>query len=240
LRSLSPRLTQLANLKSAIEALKLLADKTDLAKAIADLENLKEADYTPKSWEALQTPIAKAIAVNNDESATQEEVDAALGALNMAINDLAKPGNKTALTAAITSAKALKQADYNVTAYSWNIFKSVLADAEEIANDPNSTQADMDMALETLNEKIEGLGKPVSKDDDDKDVTVDEDEDADADEDEEDETAAPATQAPATQAPATQPAPVEKKGCGSAVATTAAVLGLVAALGTALVVKKKD
>ena len=230
----------LANLKSAIEALKLLADKTDLAKAIADLENLKEADYTPKSWEALQTPIAKAIAVNNDESATQEEVDAALGALNMAINDLAKPGNKTALTAAITSAKALKQADYNVTAYSWNIFKSVLADAEEIANDPNSTQADMDMALETLNEKIEGLGKPVSKDDDDKDVTVDEDEDADADEDEEDETAAPATQAPATQAPATQPAPAEKKGCGSAVATTAAVLGLVAALGTALVVKKRD
>ena len=230
----------LANLKSAIEALELLADKTDLAKAIADLENLKEADYTPKSWEALQTPIAKAIAVNNDESATQEEVDAALGALNMAINDLAKPGNKTALTAAITSAKALKQADYNVTAYSWNIFKSVLADAEEIANDPNSTQADMDMALETLNEKIEGLGKPVSKDDDDKDVTVDEDEDADADEDEEDETAAPATQAPATQAPATQPAPVEKKGCGSAVATTAAVLGLVAALGTALVVKKRD
>lgn len=230
----------LANLKSAIKALKLLADKTDLAKAIADLENLKEADYTPKSWEALQTPIAKAIAVNNDESATQEEVDAALGALNMAINDLAKPGNKTALTAAITSAKALKQADYNVTAYSWNIFKSVLADAEEIANDPNSTQADMDMALETLNEKIEGLGKPVSKDDDDKDVTVDDDEDADADEDEEDETAAPATQAPATQAPATQPAPVEKKGCGSAVATTAAVLGLVAALGTALVVKKRD
>ena len=230
----------LANLKSAIEALELLADKTDLAKAIADLENLKEADYTPKSWEALQTPIAKAIAVNNDESATQEEVDAALGALNMAINDLAKPGNKTALTAAITSAKALKQADYNVTAYSWNIFKSVLADAEEIANDPNSTQADMDMALETLNEKIEGLGKPVSKDDDDKDVTVDEDEDADADEDEEDETAAPATQAPATQAPATQPAPVEKKGCGSAVATTAAVLGLVAALGTAIVVKKRD
>lgn len=230
----------LANLKSAIEALELLADKTDLAKAIADLENLKEADYTPKSWEALQTPIAKAIAVNNDESATQEEVDAALGALNMAINDLAKPGNKTALTAAITSAKALKQADYNVTAYSWNIFKSVLADAEEIANDPNSTQADMDMALETLNEKIEGLGKPVSKDDDDKDVTVDEDEDADADEDEEDETAAPATQAPATQAPATQPAPADKKGCGSAVATTAAVLGLVAALGTALVVKKRD
>ena len=98
----------------------------------------------------------------------------------------------------------------------------------------------MDMALETLNEKIEGLGKPVSKDDDDNDVTVDEDEDADADEDEEDETAAPATQAPATQAPATQPAPADKKGCGSAVATTAAVLGLVAALGTALVVKKRD
>jgi predicted small lipoprotein YifL len=51
-------------------------------------------------------------------------------------------------------------------------------------------------------------------------------------------TEAPATEAPATQAPATEPA--AKKGCGSAVATTAVVVGLVATLGTALVVKKRD
>ena len=67
---------------------------------------------------------------------------------------------------------------------------------------------------------------------------------AEPEEDEDDESAdddADATQAPATQAPAAQtPAPAEKNGCGSAVATTAVVVGLVATLGTALVIKKRD
>lgn len=229
----------LADLNAAIKALTKLADKTDLTKAIADVDNLNEKDYTPNSWEALRTVKAKAIAVNEDIDATQDEVDAALGALNMAINDLAKPGNSTALMTAITSAKALKKSDYNVANYSWNIFQEVLAEAEAVAADPNATQGDMDMALEALNEKIEGLGKPVSNNTNNNnkndDADVDEDEDADA---EEEETEAPATEAPATQAPATEPA--AKKGCGSAVATTAVVVGLVATLGTALVVKKRD
>lgn len=229
----------LADLNAAIKALTKLADKTDLTKAIADVDNLNEKDYTPNSWEALRTVKAKAIAVNEDIDATQDEVDAALGALNMAINDLAKPGNSTALMTAITSAKALKKSDYNVANYSWNIFQEVLAEAEAVAADPNATQGDMDMALEALNEKIEGLGKPVSNNTNNNnkndDADVDEDEDADA---EDEETEAPATEAPATQAPATEPA--AKKGCGSAVATTAVVVGLVATLGTALVVKKRD
>ena len=229
----------LADLNAAINALTKLADKTDLTKAIADVDNLNEKDYTPNSWEALRTVKAKAIAVNEDIDATQDEVDAALGALNMAINDLAKPGNSTALMTAITSAKALKKSDYNVANYSWNIFQEVLAEAEAVAADPNATQGDMDIALEALNEKIEGLGKPVSNNTNNNnkndDADVDEDEDADA---EDEETEAPATEAPATQAPATEPA--AKKGCGSAVATTAVVVGLVATLGTALVVKKRD
>ena len=229
----------LADLNAAINALTKLADKTDLTKAIADVDNLNEKDYTPNSWEALRTVKAKAIAVNEDIDATQDEVDAALGALNMAINDLAKPGNSTALMTAITSAKALKKSDYNVANYSWNIFQEVLAEAEAVAADPNATQGDMDIALEALNEKIEGLGKPVSNNTNNNnkndDADVDEDEDADA---EDEKTEAPATEAPATQAPATEPA--AKKGCGSAVATTAVVVGLVATLGTALVVKKRD
>lgn len=232
----------LADLTAAIEALQAPADKSDLIAALASLDALKESDYTPASWEALQTPIAKATAVKNNVSATQEEVDAALGALTMAINDLAKPGNKTALKSAITSAKALKKSDYNVVSVTWSVFQTCIEEAEAVLNDENATQGDIDLILEELNEKIEGLGSPVknntnnNNNNTDDDEELDEDENLDVEEDE-DETAAPATQAPAVQAPIVQPAPA-KKGCGSSVALSA--LAIVGAIGTALVIKKKD
>lgn len=231
----------LADLNAAIEALQAPADKSDLIAALASLDALKESDYTPASWEALQTPIAKATAVKNNVSATQEEVDAALGALTMAINDLAKPGNKTALKSAITSAKALKKSDYNVVSVTWSVFQTCIEEAEAVLNDENATQGDIDLILEELNEKIEGLGSPVKNNTNNNnnntdDEELDEDENLDVEEDE-DETAAPATQAPAVQAPIVQPAPA-KKGCGSSVALSA--LAIVGAIGTALVIKKKD
>lgn len=232
----------LENLQIAIGNLVIPADKTDLAAAIANVEKLNKSDYTPNSWEALQTKKVEAMAINDNVDATQDEVDAALGALNMAVNDLAKPGNNATLLSAITSAKALKKSDYNVAAYLWNIFQDIIVEAETVANDPNATQGEMDMALEALNEKIEGLGKPVSSNTNNNNNNSNEDADAKEEEDEEaedDATDAPATEAPATQAPATEPA-AKKSGCKSAVATTAVVLGLVTVLGTALVVKKED
>ena len=55
------------------------------------------------------------------------------------------------------------------------------------------------------------------------------------------ETEAPATEAPATEAPATEApvteAPAEEKGCGGMIAGAVAIIAL---LGTALVIKKKD
>ena len=226
----------LANLQAAIGNLKAPANKTALQAEIAKLDSLKEADYTSRTWEVLSAQIAKATAVNKDENATQEDVDAAAADLKKAIEGLAKPGDKTALKAAIASAKTLEKAKYNTSALTWNVFEKAIEDAEAIVDDADATQADVDFALAELNEKIEGLGEPIkdSADNGDGDADADEDEDADADDEDGD-----ATQAPATQAPATD-APEKKDGCGSAVATTAVVLGLVATLGTALVVKKRD
>ena len=233
----------LANLKAAIDGLKAPADKAALTAAIAKYGELEETDYTPMTWEALGTPLAKAMSLSTDVNATQEDIDAAVEALTKAINDLAKPGNKDALTAAIKSAKELNQANYNVTALTWNVFQKAIEDAQAVIDDVNATQGNVDFALAELNEKIEGLGKPVTGDDENDDANNNagenegendgaEDEN-DGAEDENTATDAPATDAPATDAPA-------KKGCGSAVATTAVVLGLVATLGTALVIKKKD
>lgn len=228
-----------AALNDAIAALVVPGDKTDLVAEIAKVADLDENDYTPATWEALQAPFAKAIAVRDNADATQDEVDAALAALTMAINDLAFPGNKDNLSAAIAAAKALNKADYNTTAVTWNVFEQCIEDAEAVVADKNATQAEVDMALEALNEKVKGLGSPVTNEDDD-DVTTDDD-DADVDEDEdEDATDAttPATQAPATQAPVVIDTDNKKGGCGSSVALSA--LAIVGALGTAVVIKKRD
>ena len=231
----------LANLKAAIDGLKVPADKAALTAAIAKYGELEETDYTPMTWEALGTPLAKAMSLSTDVNATQEDIDAAVEALTKAINDLAKPGNKDALTAAIKSAKELNQANYKVTALTWNVFTKSIDDAQAVIDDVNATQGDVDFALAELNEKIEGLGKPVTGNDENDDANNNAGENEgenDGAEDENTATDAPVTDAPITDAPAaTTP---EKKGCGSAVATTAVVLGLVATLGTALVIKKKD
>ena len=231
----------LANLDAAIKALKAPADKTDLATLITTVASYNEADYTPNTWAALKVACEDAEEVFANVSATQEEVDDANGKLNMAINALAKPGNKTALTAAITSAKALKQADYQVTALTWSVFQNIIGDAEAVVNDPNATQGEVDLALSNLNEKIESLGKPVTDDDNgntDDAGDADNAGDSEGGEDAGDaETEAPATDAPATDAPATD-APAAKGGCGSSIAVSA--LAIVAVAGTAVVLKKKE
>lgn len=230
----------IAALTNAIAALVTPGDKTDLNAEIAKVADLDEGDYTPASWEALQAPFAKAIAIRDNADATQDEVDAALAALVMAVNDLAFPGNKDNLSAAIAAAKALNKADYNTTAVTWNVFEQCIEDAEAVIANVNATQADVDLALAALNEKVKGLGSPVTDEEDDNDVNADEDENVDDEEDEEDATDAttPATQAPATQAPTVIDTNKNKGGCGSSVALSA--LAIVGAFGTALVIKKRD
>ena len=63
-------------------------DKSELEEAIEKAEKLKKADYTKKSWDAMQAALKVAKKVLADEDATQEEVDAAADALNKAIKAL--------------------------------------------------------------------------------------------------------------------------------------------------------
>lgn len=63
-------------------------DTTELEKAIKKAESLKEKDYTPKSYKAMEAALKVAKSVLADEDATQEEVDAAADALNKAIKAL--------------------------------------------------------------------------------------------------------------------------------------------------------
>ena len=83
------------DLDRAINALvkaPIVADKTELLKAIEAAKNLVEKDYTSESWKTLQDALDAANKVVANKDATQEEIDAAVDAINDAIDKLeAKP-----------------------------------------------------------------------------------------------------------------------------------------------------
>ena len=236
----TPLAIALNNLNATMNALIVRPDLTAFNAKLSEIANLKEADYTPMSWEAFQKIVAKATALKTNEDATQADVDAALAELESAIkNVLAKPGDKTKLIAAIEAAKKLEKKNYDTSAMTWGVFEMSIDDAQTIVDDPNATQGAVDLALETLEGNIKKLGDPVSDKPSTDDKDANDDADAEDGEDEEgEETEAPATQAPATQAPATTPAPEKKGGCGSSVALSA--LAIVGVIGTAVVLKKRN
>ncbi len=62
--------------------------KTTLEETIEEAEALNASDYTPDSWAALESALAKAKDVLANDNATQDEVDAATSALQNAIDAL--------------------------------------------------------------------------------------------------------------------------------------------------------
>ena len=139
-------------------------DTTALEAAIAEADNLKEADYTADSWSVYQAALQSArTALEAKES--QDAVDQALDALNAAKDALVKAEeepvaiNTASLEKAIADAKALKEADY--TAESWKALQSALSDARKALEAKESQEA-VDNATNSLNKAIKALVKKGS------------------------------------------------------------------------------
>ena len=139
-------------------------DTTALEAAIAEADNLKEADYTADSWSVYQAALQSArTALEAKES--QDAVDQALAALNAAKDALVKAEeepvaiNTASLEKAIADAKALKEADY--TAESWKALQSALSDARKALEVKESQEA-VDNATNSLNKAIKALVKKGS------------------------------------------------------------------------------
>ena len=146
-------------------------DNAALTTLIAEVEAIKEDDYTYDSYGKMHDALLDAKKVNTNPPYLQSKIDAAYAALNAAKNALVKEGavDKTALTAAIASAKALVEADY--TPESWEANKPLIDAAVEAAqavvDNANATQAQVNTALNTLTaavgklEKVSGEEEPT-------------------------------------------------------------------------------
>lgn len=158
---------QTIHMTEAMEALVKVehsVDTTEIEKAVAEAEGLKESDYTAESWAAYQAALANArTALETKES--QEAVDNATAALNAAKEKLVKADEQpvtvdtSSLEKAIADAKALKEADY--TADSWKALQSALSDAQKALQAKESQEA-VDNATNSLNKAIKALVKKNS------------------------------------------------------------------------------
>ena len=141
--------------------------KTDLDKAIKAIEakNPDSSKYTAESWKTFADALAHAKAVIASDSATQQDVDAALGALTSARDGLTEKGevkpdpkpepgtvDKAALDKAVKKVEAEKLDGSKYTAESWKAFETALAHAKAVIGNANSTQFDIDNALSMLND----------------------------------------------------------------------------------------
>ena len=141
--------------------------KSELDKKIKaiEAEKLDGSKYTAESWKAFETAMAHAKAVIASDSATQQDVDAALGALTSARDGLTEKGevkpdpkpepgtvDKAALDKAVKKVEAEKLDGSKYTAESWKAFETALAHAKAVIGNANSTQFDIDNALSMLND----------------------------------------------------------------------------------------
>ena len=122
---------------------------------IIEQEVLSEDVYTPKSYEKYVTALEDAKAVKDDFFASENDIFNAKKKLQTAIEELCLKPNKSELTSLIDRAHSLNENKHTTASY------LKLNDAAEscisVLNDENSTQYDVDKAVEQMNTMFNGL-----------------------------------------------------------------------------------
>ena len=154
------------SLKTALDALQKAdqeADKTDLA-ALIEYANSQKGQEEYK-WvvkavkEAFEKALTDAEAVNANESATQEEVDAAYELLLSRVHLLGFVGDPTNLKVTLDLAK--KTSTEGKTEESVAVLNAAIEKAEAVLESGNALQEELDAMVAELKAAIEGLKDEV-------------------------------------------------------------------------------
>lgn len=143
------------NVNDAINQLKLVIHKEKLQETIDKTKDVKEADYTPKSYAPFKIAYEQAVRINADENASQEQVDACTQALESTFTNLVERADVSILNQKITDANAINQDQY--TDASLVDFNKELAKASELVKDLNVTQEQIDQQLTALSDAMNSL-----------------------------------------------------------------------------------
>lgn len=133
-----------------------------LVKAVAKADDLSEEvvnKAVKKNIEVFNKALADAKAVLVKDEPTQEEIDAAVKALNDALEGLkVLRGNPEALNAALEAASKKDESKY--TAESWAALMAVVEEVKAIDLE-NATQKEIDKAVAKLNKAVDALEEKV-------------------------------------------------------------------------------
>lgn len=135
------------------------ADKSGLQALYDANKNKVKGNYTDSSWKAFTDALTNAKSVLNSSSATQDEINSAKDALDLAVKALtASSGNvvdKSALLALYNANKDKTQGSY--TASSWLAFVAALTNAQTVLKDSGATQDQVNSTLSRLDAAVKSL-----------------------------------------------------------------------------------
>ena len=134
-------------LKDAIDAMRLQADKSDLALRIETAESYDLTKYLDKGQKEFLEALAAAKTVYEDVNATQEEVDAANTALNTAMTQLRLMANKDRLEDLMETAQKKDPSKYTKASYAK--LADAMAKTQAVLND-KTLAADDPAAVEKI------------------------------------------------------------------------------------------
>ena len=121
-------------------------DRTALDKLLDDVSKLKEKDYTPSTWQALQDAISGA-----DSLTTQEEIDAKVTEIQTAIDNLVLVEvDKSKLDELLKDIEKLEEGDY--TPESWDNLQDKLNGLDDL-----NKQSDVDNKVKEIEDAIKDL-----------------------------------------------------------------------------------
>lgn len=139
----------------ALSQLKFVVHKEKLQVMINKVKLVKEEDYTPNSYSVLKLAYDRAMIVNDNEDATQKQVDACTSTLETSFNNLLKRANITLLNQKIADANVINLDNY--TDESLIVFNIELIKAKELVKNLNVTQENIDTQLISLTNAMNKL-----------------------------------------------------------------------------------
>ena len=132
---------------------------TALEDAIDRAEAIDESTYTADSYSALKTAIANGKAVLESATATQDDIDLAVEAIETAIDNLVEKASQDLLATLTAKLEECKAMEGNYTSEEFAELKAIIAEVEALLEtDPNNIAAtDAQAALEKLTEASDAL-----------------------------------------------------------------------------------
>ena len=139
-----------------------MVNKSLLQSKYEEVKDYNEKDYTEESFKEFKEALNNAKSILDNQYATQSEVDNALEYLIEKIDRLVKKPIKEVVDKSLLQSKYEEVKDYNQKDYteeSFKEFKEALDNAKYVLKNENSTQNEVDSALNELNNKVSKLVK---------------------------------------------------------------------------------